>query len=108
MRNPLSSIISNCDILERDDSLSGDTKARLKTMRISSNLLTSFLHDMIDWTQIKQNKFKKKVEKFNLKEMCMDVIDMLSFKAELKNIFCLLEFDEDIPYMVLSDNLCKF
>jgi len=73
-------------------------------MRISSNLLISFAHDMIDWTSIKMNKFKKKTEIFNLKELFMDVIDMMNFKAELKNIYCIVQFDEDLPEMVEGDN----
>lgn len=77
MRNPLNSIVSNCSILEQDDSLTEQQKNRLKTMRISCNLLESFLRDMIDWTQIKLDKFKKRIEKFDLKETLAQIMDMM-------------------------------
>ena len=77
MRNPLNSIVSNCSILEQDDSLTDQQKNRLKTMRISCNLLESFLRDMIDWTQIKLDKFKKRIEKFDLKETLAQIMDMM-------------------------------
>jgi hypothetical protein len=57
-------------------------------MRISCNLLTSFLHDLIDWTQIKMDKFNKRLEEFNLRETFNDITEMMRFKADLKNIYC--------------------
>lgn len=53
-------------------------------MRISCNLLTSFLHDLIDWTQIKMDKFNKRLEEFNLRETFNDITEMMKFKADLK------------------------
>ena len=84
MRNPLNSIISNCNLLENDKTLNEKQRKRLKTMRISCNLLTSFLHDLIDWTQIKLGKFNKKVEYFNIRSTFNDIIKMMKFKADLK------------------------
>jgi signal transduction histidine kinase len=104
MRNPLNSIISNCNMLENETSLSDKVKQRLKTMRISCNLLTSFLHDLIDWTQIKLGKFNKKVEHFNIRETFDDIIKMMKFKAELKQIYCRLEFEDEFPSYVYGDN----
>jgi signal transduction histidine kinase len=104
MRNPLNSIISNCFLLEEDDSLGKYVKMRLKTMRISCNLLTSFLHDLIDWTQIKLDRFNKKAESFDLKSTFEDITEMMRFKAELKNIYCKTEFDPNLPKKVIGDN----
>jgi signal transduction histidine kinase len=70
--------------LENDVTLKGEQRKRLKTMRISCNLLTSFLHDLIDWTQIKLGKFNKKVEYFNIRSTFNDIIKMMKFKAEFK------------------------
>ena len=92
MRNPLNSIISNCSLLEQDPTISQKGKKRLNTVNISCNLLTSFLHDLIDWTQIKLDKFNKKVEHFNLKDTFVDIIKMMKFKADLKQIYCRVEF----------------
>ena len=50
MRNPLNSIISNCTLLEQDPNLQDKASKRLNVIKISCNLLTSFLHDLIDWT----------------------------------------------------------
>ena len=104
MRNPLNSIISNCSLLEGDSNLNEKQRKRLKTMRISCNLLTSFLHDLIDWTQIKLGKFNKKVEYFNIRSTFNDIIKMMKFKADMKNIFCKVEFQDDFPKFVYGDN----
>ena len=73
-------------------------------MRISCNLLTSFLHDLIDWTQIKMDKFNKRLEDFNLKETFKDITDMMKFKADLKKIYCTVDFDPNLPEYVSGDN----
>ena len=50
MRNPLNAIISNCYLLENQEQIPEEVKSRLKIMRVSSNLLVSFLNDLMDWT----------------------------------------------------------
>lgn len=73
-------------------------------MRVSSNLLISFVNDLMDWTQLKQNKFTKREQNFNLKQMFIDVNDMLKFKANIKKIYCEVEFDQKVPTMVFGDD----
>ena len=73
-------------------------------MNISCNLLTSFLHDLIDWTQIKLDKFNKKVEAFNLRDTFHDILKMMRFKADLKEIECRVEFHGDVPQWVYGDS----
>lgn len=96
MRNPLNAIISHCTLLEKE-MVNTTQQNRLKTIKISCNLLTSFLHDLVDWTQIKMNKFKKKNIKFDIKQCFNDVIDMLRFKVEFKEIYCKIKFDDNMP-----------
>ena len=50
------------------------------------------------------DKFNKRLEEFNLKETCMDITEMMKFKADLKNIFCTVVFDNDVPTYVYGDN----
>ena len=72
-------------------------------MRISCNLLESFLRDMIDWTQIKLDKFKKRKEKFDLKETLDQIMEMMKFKSDIKGIYCNVEFLNDVPPLVQGD-----
>ena len=104
MRNPLNSIISNCSMLENDPSLSDKARKRLNTVNISCNLLTSFLHDLIDWTQIKLDKFNKKTVHFNLRQTFDDIVKMMKFKADLKDIYCRVELPPRLPKYVYGDN----
>ena len=73
-------------------------------MKISCNLLTSFLHDLIDWTQIKLDRFNKRQEHFNIRQTFDDVIKMMKFKAELKKIYMKVEFLDDFPVYVYGDS----
>jgi signal transduction histidine kinase len=104
MRNPLNSIISNCSLLESDPTLNEKARKKVNTMKISCNLLTSFLHDLIDWTQIKLDKFNKKSERFNIRQTFDDVIKMMKFKADIKEIECKVIFQNSMPKFVYGDN----
>ena len=73
-------------------------------MKVSSNLLLSFLHDLMDWTQLKQNNFKKREQNFDLKEMFIEVAAMMEFKANLKNLYLKIECDKSMPIKVFGDN----
>lgn len=66
-------------------------------------MLTSYLHDLLDWTQLKRGKFSKNITQFNLQELFSDIIEMMRFKAELKDIYCKLEVEDDLPYLVNGD-----
>jgi signal transduction histidine kinase len=51
MRNPLNAIIQSCYLLENKKETNKDElDSRLKIMRVSSNLLISFVNDLMDWT----------------------------------------------------------
>ena len=51
MRNPLNAIIQSCYLLENQKETNKDElDSRLKIMRVSSNLLISFVNDLMDWT----------------------------------------------------------
>ena len=97
MRNPLKSISTNCRLLEKDEELPERIRERVQTMKISSNLLTSFLHDLVDWTHIKLGHFKKKDAMFDIGETFRDIIKMMKFKADMKQVYCRLEIHRDMP-----------
>jgi signal transduction histidine kinase len=50
------------------------------------------------------DKFNKRLEEFNLRETFNDITEMMRFKADLKNIYCKVVFDDDLPKYVYSDN----
>jgi len=58
---------------------------------------------LVDWTQIKLGKFAKKEEKFNLHELFDNVCEMIKFKADIKQIFCDVELERNLPVMVFGD-----
>ena len=51
----------------------------------------------MDWTQLKQNNFKKREQNFDLKEMFIEVAAMMEFKANLKNLYLKIECDKSMP-----------
>lgn len=50
------------------------------------------------------DKFKRRESEFNLKEMFIDIIEMMKFKANIKEIYCVVEFDDSVPSHVRGDD----
>ena len=58
----------------------------LQVMKHSSKLLLFFVQDLLDFAQIKQNKFKKNLEEFSPQEAIEELCQVLAFQSESKNV----------------------
>ena len=83
-RNPLAGIISMLSIIETN--LDESHKYYLNIARASADLLLFLANDMLDYAQIEAGKLKLQFANFNIKSTCSDLVDLLKFKAQSKNI----------------------
>ena len=98
MKNPLETIVMNCNhilnspqlkTLEQSGHQSAEIMQFRKEINASKNLssmLVFQLKDLQDWHQIRQGSFKKVNSKFNLRDCLREISEMMSLKAENKNI----------------------
>ena len=65
-----------------------------RTITNSAKMIDFFVHDILDYAVLrsKNQKFKKNIQIFNIKEVIEEVVDILKDKAIMKNIDIQLEF----------------
>ena len=110
MRNPLNSIINQCNIifavcqnfkaLLQNNSLSStagfvvqqlaeiyeEVTKSITIMNSSSNLLLLNVEDILGYAQLKAGKFVKNVSKFNIKRAIDEIVSIQRYQADSKNI----------------------
>ena len=85
MRTPLNSMIgllSNMDIFVKDER----GKKFLKIIMSSSKILLFLVNDLLDFFQIKNDKFRKNEHKTNIKEAIGNVLDIFSVAFQEKGL----------------------
>ena len=87
-RNPLSGLISMLSILE--PTISEEMKHYLQVAKSSADLLLFLSNDFLDYAQIEAGKLRLTYERFSVYKSCLELVDMLRYKAESKGIKLLL------------------
>ena len=67
----------------------------MDTQRDCSSIMNSFLHNMLDYSEIKANRFQKRVKLFNLKDCLHKVYKLFKYKADIKKLDLQLLVDDD-------------
>ena len=75
----------------------------MKSIEFSSRYITSLIQDMSDWTLMKNQRFKKNIDKFHVKMALEEIVDNMKLKAEAKNIYCVLKVEDEVPSHINTD-----
>ena len=107
---PLKNIVDNCTELEQSDHMKkfesthgkGFT-SMVRNARIFSNLMVFYLKDMQDWNFLKNRSFRQISAKFILPECLREIYEMMSLKAEIKDLKLEFSSKNKIPIQVIGD-----
>lgn len=130
MQNPLNSIIHSSDLIHRMSEglkevkksladnkpaakrlqvIIDDLIAKSKMQNSSTKLLKFFVRDLLDFQQIKMNKLRKDIQKFNLREAIKEVVDVVEYQASRAGLPIIVDYisDElkDEDYEIRTDSL---
>ncbi|EAS02037.2 ATPase, histidine kinase-, DNA gyrase B (macronuclear) [Tetrahymena thermophila SB210] len=83
LKTPLNSIIM---ILENSFELGGLNKKQRKIILQNSQMLMSLINDILDYSQLRRDKFRLIIEEICLTQCILDVLDLFEIQAEQKNI----------------------
>jgi len=104
IRTPMNGIIGMATLL-CDTSLDEEQKDMAETVKNSANSLMNILNDILDFSKIEAGKIDIENTDFDLNVLLENTIDLLSIKADEKNLEFALDIDETIPYLLNSDAL---
>jgi len=103
IRTPLNGIIGMSQILTKTD-LGNKQKEYLDILINSSDSLLSLVNDILDFSKIEAGQSELELNDFNLKELLIDVSNIIENKAEEKGLEFKLEIGTNVPEFVNGDN----
>ncbi|CAD8149233.1 unnamed protein product [Paramecium octaurelia] len=69
----------------------------------NSRYLLNLCNDLLDLAQIQANKFQLKMERFNLKMLCQECLQMFNLQAEKKQLKLILQYQSVCPDIIEQD-----
>lgn len=104
IRTPMNSIIGFADILF---SRIKDEKqlSQLSSIRSSAKSLLGIINDILDLSKVEAGKLMLEYEPVDLKKVAQEIKNVFSHKIKEKGLLFNLEFSNDLPEMVLIDEV---
>ncbi|MEZ4593801.1 MAG: ATP-binding protein [Chloroflexota bacterium] len=102
IRTPLNAIVGLTSLLQ-DTAVDAEQTEYLRTMRISSDGLLSLINDILDFSKIEAGKLEIEAHPFHLLRCVEDAVDLLSGKADEKQLALGYEVDAALPTLVVGD-----
>lgn len=102
IRTPLNGIIGFTDLL-MNTKLEDFQKQYMNTINQSANSLMSVVCDILDFSKIESGKLELHIEKYNVIDLCNQVIELIEYEAKSKDIEVILDIKEDVPKSISAD-----
>lgn len=104
LRTPLNAVNGYTYLLERTN-LSQKQGQYVENIRNSSKGLLELINQILDFSKIDMGHLEFEESVFSIKELVVEVQQILRVQAKEKNLYLKLNLDEKIPDMVLGDSL---
>jgi len=105
IRTPLNGIIGIADLGLMDIDLSNLQRERLEDIKSSGETLLEIINGILDISKIEAGKLELEEAEFSLRDMVEKVLGIISLKAKNNNNKLILNFQYDIPDILLGDSL---
>jgi len=102
MRTPMNAIIGMTAVAKNSNNPEKKEYCLEKIDGASKHLL-GVINDILDMSQIEANKFEILNDAFDFKKMIANASDVVNFRIEEKEQELIVNIDEDIPQMIISD-----
>jgi len=104
LRTPMNAIIGMSH-LTLETKLDSNQHEFVSSIQTSARHLLSIINEILDFSEIKENKVGIKILDFNLKNIMENVLEDYKIKAEEKNISINLTVDKSIPPNLIGDEI---
>ena len=102
IRTPMNGVIGMTGLL-LDTRLTPEQREYAETIRRSGKMLLSIINDILDFSKIESGKMDLLIEKNNLYEIVSQVINVILYQSQKKNIELLLNIEPGLPQAFLLD-----
>ena len=102
IRTPLNGVIGFSDLLLKTPL--NDTQLQyLNFIHQSGETLLGIINDILDFSKIESGKLELLIDESNIYEMVSEVVNVILYQSQTKNIELLLNVDQEIPQIILID-----
>jgi signal transduction histidine kinase/DNA-binding response OmpR family regulator len=105
IRTPMNAILGITEIQLQDESLPRTTKEALERIYNSADLLLGIINDILDLSKIEAGKLELMSVQYDIASLVHDTVQLNLMRYESKPIELKLEIDENIPVMLIGDEL---
>ena len=102
IRTPLNGIIGFTELL-MNSNLEDIQKKYMDTVNQSANSLMEVINNILDFSKIESGKLELNVEKVGLSEITNQVVDLVKYEADLKDLKINLEIAQNVPIYIFVD-----
>jgi PAS domain S-box-containing protein len=102
IRTPLNGIIGFTDLL-MNTKLEEFQKQYMSTVNQSANLLMEVISNILDFSKIESGKLELDIEKYNIFELASQVMELVSYESNLKQLDLVLDIEDNVPKYIWAD-----
>ncbi|MFM2062601.1 MAG: hypothetical protein RLZZ507_2271 [Cyanobacteriota bacterium] len=102
IRTPMNGVIGMTDLLLNTD-LTSEQRDLIETVRGSGDSLLTIINDILDFSKIESGKVDLESHAFNLQDCIENVIKLLEFQANSKQLTLSYNYPENSPSIFLGD-----
>ncbi len=102
IRTPLNGVIGMTSLLE-GTVLTEEQMEFVKAIRLSGETLLTLINDILDFSKIESGHFEIDYVDFDLRQVIEDAVEIVAYKAHVKNLAIGALIDADIPAWINSD-----
>jgi len=105
IRTPMNAILGITEIQLQDNMLPTEVKEAFERIYNSGDLLLGIINDILDLSKIEAGKLEIVPSKYDIASLINDTVQLNVMRYESKPIEFALELDENVPLMLLGDEL---
>ena len=102
IRTPLNGIIGFTELL-MNSNLQDIQKKYMETINQSANSLMEVINNILDFSKIESGKLELNIEKVDITEIINQVVDLIRYEADIKDLAINLNIDENVPKFIEVD-----
>lgn len=104
IRTPMNGLLGMVSLMEQTE-LDDEQQGFLRVIQSSSEHLLTIINDILDMSKIEANKLSIEEESFNVREMCDELLAMVSAKAKEKTLALQSFVESNIPENLIGDSV---
>jgi len=104
IRTPMNGVVGMVEAL-KSTQLTEEQQEFLEIIDISSDNLLSVINDILDFSKVEAGQIEFENTTFNIHDSIEEVIKMISFKTNQKDLYLNFNFDRKIPEFLIGDPL---